>query len=135
MYQCAMGKRSTSTMAKPLISQCLRKLSSQDGGAHKQDYGVSPSKHKSPNPISTPSSSTEQQDRNLSNPCTMLRHQRRYWSRLRCATPTQIHIHQRKQFTTSKSCPALNTLSATSMEQQGSQQNLLGSRALATGTT
>ena len=46
MYQCAMGKRSTSKMATPLKSQCLGKLPSQDGGAHKQDHGEPPSKHK-----------------------------------------------------------------------------------------
>ena len=45
MYQCAIGKRSTSTMSTPLKSQCLKKLSSQDGGAHEQDCGEYPSKN------------------------------------------------------------------------------------------
>ena len=135
MYQFVMGKRSTSTMATPLKLQCLRKLSSQDGGAHEQDCGESPSDHKSPIPISTTSSSTGLQDSNLSTACTMSRHQKRYWSTLHCATPTQLHRHQRKQFTMSTKSPVLNALSATSMRQQGSQPNILGSRASTTGTT
>ena len=135
MYKCAMGKRSTSTMATPLKSHCLRKLSSQDGSAHEQDCGESPSDHKSPTPIYTPSSSTGLQDSNLSTTCTMSRHQQRYWRKLHCATPTQLHRQQRKQFITSMRSPVLNALSATSMRQQGSQPNILGSRASATGTT
>ena len=134
MYHCAMGKRSTSLMAKPIRSQYLINLSSQDGGAQEQNCGESPSKRKSPTPISTTSSSTVPQDRNLSTPCTMSHHQRRYWITLCCSTPTQLHCHQRKKFKTSTSSPELNTLSATSTRHQGYQQNLLGSRASATVT-
>ena len=135
MYQCARGEKSTYTMATPLKSQYLRKLSSQDGGVHKQDCGKYPSKHKSSIPISTPSSSTGPQDRNLSIPCTMSCHHWRYWSPLRCATMTQLHRYQRKQFTTSTRSPVLNARFATSMRHQGSQPNLLGSRASTTETT
>ena len=135
MYQCVMGKRSTSTTATPLKSKYMRKLYSQDRVAHEQDCGESPSKRKSPTPISTPSSSTVPHDRNLPTPCTMSHHQRWYWSTLRCVTPTQLHHHQRKQFTTSTSSPVLNELSNTSMRQQGYQPNVLRSRASATGTT
>ena len=135
MYQCVMGKRSTSTMATPLKLQCLRKLSSQDGGAREQYCGESPPDHKSPTPIYTTSSSTGPQDSNLSTACTMSFHQQRYWSTLHCATPTQLHRHQRKQFTTSTTSSVLNALSATSIRQQGSQPNILGSRASKTGTT
>ena len=135
MYQCAIGKRSTFTMATPLKSHYLRKLSSQDGGAQEQDYGELPSKRNSPIPISTHSSSTGPQNRNLSTPYMMSFHQRQYWSTLFCATPNQLHRHQKKQFTTSTISPVLNALSDTSMRQQGSQPNLLGSRTSATGTT
>ena len=135
MYKCVMGKGSTFTMATPLKSQYLRKLYSQDGGDHKQDCGEYPYKHNPKTPISTPSSSTRPQDRNLSTPCTMYHNQGWYCSTLHCATPTQLHCQQRKQFTMSTSSPVLNGLLATSMQQQVSQPKLLGSRASVTGTT
>ena len=131
MYQCVMGKSSTSIMDTLLKSQYLRNLSSQYGGTRKQDDGESPFNHKSPTPIFTPSSSTDPQYRNLS---TVSCQQRRYWSIFRYATPAQLHRHQRKQFATSTSSPVLNALSATSMWQHGSQPNIFGSRASATVT-
>ena len=95
----------------------------------------SPSKHNTPTPIYTPSSSTGPKERNISTTYTMSCHQRRYWSILCCATPNQLQFHQGKQFTKYTSSPVLNALYATSIQQQGSQPNLLGSRASTMRTT